>query len=292
MKGITLERLEVLRKLQEGAGVLQAAGGSKSRQGLFSRQLRELEGACGMTLVDRRNRRIQLNQKGEALVQRYEQLLEELGLTDTKEEREPSIRIGGGEVALVEGLIPLLGNYFDRIKMTLQFRNLRSSDAIRLFRRGELDIVLSTEAPQPLREGERHRLLLEEGYVIVTNSKADQSKGLFLKTLLKEKLVLLEGKTPIRTFLENEAHRLHIKLKLGALCSTYGQILNLVEKGGFVGVIPSICSAVAREKGLQLRRLISNKPPPYQVWLLYRVADPAGKGDLAMVLKALGEEVS
>jgi DNA-binding transcriptional LysR family regulator len=286
-----MERLEVLRKLQGGAGVLQAAGGSKSRQGLFSRQLRELEDACGMTLVDRRNRRIQLNQKGEALVQRYEQLLEELGLTDTKEDNEPCIRIGGGEVALVEGLIPLLGNYFDRIKITLQFRNLRSTDAIRLFRRGELDMVLSTEAPKP-REGERYRLLLEEGYIIVADSKADQLKGIFLKTLLKEKLVLLEGKTPIRTFLENEADRLRVKLKLGALCSTYGQILNLVEKGGFVGVIPSICSAVAREKGLSLRRLISNKPPPYQFWLLYRVADPAGKDDLAMVLKALGEEVS
>ncbi|MFT6239547.1 MAG: DNA-binding transcriptional LysR family regulator [Akkermansiaceae bacterium] len=288
MKGITLERLEVLKKLGESAGVLQAAGGSKSRQGLFSRQLRELEGACGMTLVDRRNRRIQLNQKGEAVVQRYEQLLEELGLIDSREESEPVIRIGGGEVALVEGVIPLLENHFEDIETTLQFRNLRSSDSIRLFRRGELDLVLSSVAPKPLREGEECRMLFEEGYVIVTPSEADQSEGLFLKTLVKQKLVLLEGKTPIRIFLENEALKLRQKLRLGALCSTYGQILNLVEKGHFVGVIPAVCSQVALEKGLRVKRLLSDKPPSYQFWLLYRMADPTREGGLAIVLKALG----
>jgi DNA-binding transcriptional LysR family regulator len=290
MKGITLERLEVLKKLGEAEGVLGAAGGSKSRQGLFSRQLRELEGACGMALVDRGNRRLQLNQKGEAVVQRYEQLLEELGLIEREEKRESALRIGGGEVALVEGVIPLLRDFFERAEVTLQFRNLRSSDALRLFRRGELDLVLSTMAPEPLRDGEGCQLLFEEGYIIVTPRTADQSKGLFLKPLVRQKLVLLEGRTPIRAFLEKEARKSRRKLKLGALCSTYGQVLNLVEKAEFVGVIPSICSSVALEKGLLVKRLISEEPPPYKFWMLHRIADSSRKKGLAMILKALGGE--
>ena len=96
MKGITFERLEVLRKLKVSKEILNAAGGSKSGQGLFSRQLRELESACGMSLVDRGNRRLRLNQKGESVTQRYEQLLEELGLvTAATEETESVLRIGG-----------------------------------------------------------------------------------------------------------------------------------------------------------------------------------------------------
>lgn len=289
MKGITLDRLEVLRSLGGGQGVLGAAKGSKSRQGQFSRQLRELERACGMSLVERQGRRLQLNQKGEAVVERYERLLEELGMKEKEQEVGSSLWIGGGEIALVEGIIPLLERSFDEIPVTVRFKNLRSSDAIRLFRRGELDLVLSTMAPKPLRQGEHCRLMLEEGYVIVTSPSSDQSCGLFLKTLLKERLVLLEGLTPIRGFLEREARKRKQRLRLGALCSTYGQVLKLVEKGKFVGVIPAICGRVAVEKGLRVKRLISEQPPPYQVWVIYRKGDYASKPGLATVLDAMGE---
>ena len=287
MKGITLERLEVLKKLGEAEGVLGAAGGAKSRQGLFSRQLRELEGACGMALVDRGNRRLQLNQKGEAVVQRYEQLLDELGISGRKVKRERAIRIGGGEVVLMEGVIPLLADHVDSIQLPLQFRNLRSGDAIRLFRRGELDLALSSLDPKPLRDGEVCQLLFEQGYLIVTPPDEDQSKGLFLKTLVRQKLVLLEGMTPIRVFLENAARKSHHTLKLGALCSTYSQLLNLVGRAGFVGVVPSICGAVALDKGLVVKRLISEEPPPFKLWMLYRFADSSRKNDMALILKVL-----
>lgn len=290
MNGITMERLEVLRKLRGEDGVLRAAGGSKSRQGLFSRQLRELEQACGTSLVDRAGRRLQLNQKGEAVVQRYEQLLEEIGVLAKADGPDPALRIGGGEVALVQGVIPLLGDCFDEITATLQFRNLRSADAIRLFRRGELDLVLSTEAPSPLRTEEDCRLLLEEGYVIVTPPEKKRSQGLFLKTLLREKLVILEGKTPIRSYLEREARKMQCRPRLGALCSTYGQILEVIVEAGFSGVIPSICGPAARERGLQVKRLISEEPPPFQLWVLYRNEDRKKRRGLGMVLKALRVE--
>ena len=157
-------------------------------------------------------------------------------------------------------------------------------------RDGCLAAVAVEPSLEPLRDGEGCQLLFEEGYIIVTPRTADQSKGLFLKPLVRQKLVLLEGRTPIRAFLEKEARKSRRKLKLGALCSTYGQVLNLVEKAEFVGVIPSICSSVALEKGLLVKRLISEEPPPYKFWMLHRIADSSRKKGLAMILKALGGE--
>lgn len=288
MRGITLDRLEVLRKLKTEEGVLRAAGGSKSRQGIFSRQLKELEEACGTPLVDRRGRCLQVNQKGEAVVQRYERLLEEIGLITKADKDESAIRIGGGETALVQGVIPLLGELFSKLRTTLQFKNLRSSDAIRMFRRGELDLVLSTTAPKPLREGECCRVLLEQGYIVVTPKKAAQSQGLFVKTVVKKRLVLLEGRTPIYAFLRTEARKAGQRLQIGALCSTYGQVLEVIERSGLVGVIPSICGRVALERGLMVKRFISDKTPPFQLWILYREDDQVGSSDLATVLESIG----
>lgn len=288
MKGITLDRLEVLRLLGEGGGVLSAAGGSRSRQGQFSRQLKSLEKACGFSLIDRAKQRLQLNQKGEAIVQKYELLLEELGFLAQPDAPNEGLRIGGGEVALVEGVINLLEGSFPEIQSTLHFKNLRSIDAIRMFRRGDLDLVLSSTPTVPLREDEVCRKLLSTGYIIVMSQSASQTQGLLLKTLVREKLALLEGRTDIRAFLEEESNKVGEKLRLGALCSTYGQILELVEKGGFVGVIPSVCAKVALRKGLCVKRLISESPPPFEYWLLYRTADIQEVEGMNRVLQALG----
>lgn len=286
MKGLTLDRLEVLRKLGESEGVLGAAEGSKSRQGLYSRQIRELEIACGIALVDRSNRKLRLNQKGEAVVQRYQRLLEEIGV-QRKAKSEDAIRIGGGEVALVEGVMPLLAGYYEEIGKPLQFRNLRSADAIQDFRRGELDLVLSTMAPTPLREGEISKQLIEVDYLIVTHRQNELAPRIFLKTLLKEKLALLEGQTPIRSYLEREARQAGVPLNLQALCSTYGQIIKLVELGHFVGVIPAICGPAALASGLEIKRLISGSPPPFRVWSLHREEDGEDSEDMGRLLGAL-----
>ena len=124
------------------------------------------------------------------------------------------------------------------------------------------------------------------------SQSASRTQGLLLKTLVREKLALLEGRTDIRAFLEEESNKVGEKLRLGALCSTYGQILELVEKGGFVGVIPSVCAKVALRKGLRVKRLISESPPPFEYWLLYRTADIQEVEGMNRVLQALGAKTA
>ena len=290
MKGVTFQRLEALRALRSGDGILRAAQGSKSRQGLLSRQLRELEEACGMRLVDRHGRCLQLTHKGEAVVQRYELLLVELGNEKESpglEEAEKVVRIGGGEVALVAGAIPALSQFLGAIQATVHLKNLRSIEAIQMFRRGELDLVLSSVDPQPLREGESASLLLEDRYIIVVPKGGVHSGGLFLETLLDERIAILEGRTPIRNFLESETRKLGKTLSLGALCSSYGQVLEFVERGKMFGVIPSICAPLAANKSLQVISLVASHAPRCQVWMVHREADFSCEGDVGAILKAL-----
>lgn len=285
-KGLTFERLEILRKLATDEGVLAAAGGEKSRQGLYSRQLKQLEEATGLVLMDRSGRRLRLNQKGSAVVQRFEALLSELG-SDRPNSPENALRIGGGEIALVEGIMPLLRKNWPNLGRALHFRNLRSLDAISDFRRGDLDVILVTVKSPRLLTNESHRELINCRYIAVQPKQAEDSNSLLLRSVLKSKIALLEGATPIRNYLETKSAEHKIPLAYGAFCSTYNQVLKMVETGGFTGVIPMICADLARKQNLWVKKIIASDLPLFSISIIYREHDLGHIEGLQEFLKAL-----
>lgn len=277
-------RLQSLAKLKDFESLNQAAG-KPGRQAQFSRQIRELEDASGLHLVDRSSLRLRLTRKGHEVVRLYEQLV--LALNGGRVERlDKEIVIGGGELALVNWVIPLLSSVINSLTETIRFRNMRSLDALQGYQRGEVDIVVSSFEPELAKGEGRARRISQGGYLVVGGRCQGVSPGIELAEVVKQPLVLLEGKTPVRLALEEEAARQGRDLRVAVLCSTYEQVLTAVRVSDWLGVVPGICQNAAKNKGLGARPLLGDAELDFALWVLCK--HPRRRA-LARVLRALQE---
>ncbi|MDB4353816.1 LysR family transcriptional regulator [Akkermansiaceae bacterium] len=143
-KGVSIERLKTLVALGDSEGITAAAGGQAVRQSQFSRQLKELEVAMELSLVDRSVVPHGLTKEGKSLAAAARSLLEgvEREVRELRMERQ-TLRIGAGESVIQWLLIPLLSKLMDEGEVRIEFRNLRSREAIDAVRTGKVDLALS-----------------------------------------------------------------------------------------------------------------------------------------------------
>src|ERR1051325_1043787 len=66
-RGFTLKNLHLLLELEEAGSLVKVAKGNETRQGLYSRQLRELSECFGVALTERQGRELKLTEHGRRL---------------------------------------------------------------------------------------------------------------------------------------------------------------------------------------------------------------------------------
>jgi LysR family hydrogen peroxide-inducible transcriptional activator len=290
---ITLRQLAYFRALAQARNFGRAAEFVNVSQPALSMQIKELEAALGVDLVERLPRDVRLTRAGREVLARAERILAEAA------ELESQARRQGLTGALTLGMIPTIAPYLlpgtlarlraGDITRDLRLREALTADLLQGLREGRLDaIVLADPAPAPdliaaplftdhfVLAGSPARL----GALTATPSP---------KALKPDHLLLLdEGHCLSDQALEVCAFdRSATRLDLGA--SSLSTLCGLVAQGFGLTLLPELALPAEAQgnPALTLRRFTAPEPAR-QVALLRRASSEGGAwfDDLAGHLRA------
>jgi DNA-binding transcriptional LysR family regulator len=259
ISGLSLDRLITLCSVAEAGSIAEAAGGDANRQSQFSRQIGELEGWFGTTLLERSSRPYRLNAVGRRLAASTRLYLRELeALREEAAGKELRVVVGAGE-SLIQGLLLPAGEKVrtKQAGVRFAFRNLASEDVLSQLMTGEIDLgFLRSEEVSPAFTTSSAWTYEYEAWVPFSLNSA---KGV-LKTadLGSMPWAVLEGKGHFRQFLENRALANKSPLNIGVECSSYAQIECAVLSGRYAGFLPSF----HRVEGKAEAKLMRRRPEP------------------------------
>lgn len=254
-RGVSLERFQTFCLIAEAGSIMAAAKGDPNRQSLYSRQMKELEAALGLELLDRSEVPYRLTEGGvrlEKLVREFlsgvERQLEEL------KGSAPLLTIGAGESILQWLVIPLLGSRLGERGWRLQFRNVTSRDAIEGLRSRRIDVAV---VPAEDAAGDLNSFKLAS-YGVFVVARADvfgESKPVRWRDLRGKRLALLEGRGQLRTKVEELCDSGTEMPAVGLECTSYPQVIEACAVGEFVGVVPELAASAARGAGLEVAKI-------------------------------------
>ncbi|MEQ8290570.1 MAG: LysR family transcriptional regulator [Roseovarius sp.] len=149
MRNLDLTTLRSFVAVAEQGGVTRAAAALNLTQSAVSMQLKRLEELLGQDLLDRSNRRIALTNSGELLLT-YARRLVELNdeavgrLTDDVYEGE---LILGAPYDVIYPVVPQVLKRFNALcpRVRVQLRSSTSLKLLESLKRGEVDLILTTE---------------------------------------------------------------------------------------------------------------------------------------------------
>ncbi|MEI4486437.1 LysR substrate-binding domain-containing protein [Frigidibacter sp. MR17.14] len=265
---ITLRQLSYLQALAETGHFGRAAARVHVSQPALSVQIRELEAALGLELVDRQPRALRLTRAGRAVLERAERILAEVA------ELQAEARRGalGGAVTL--GVIPTLAPYLmpsvlaalplPGLPRDLRLREAQTAELLADLAAGRLDaVVIATPPPPEMAE----QALFPDRFLLAGRADRLAALGRHVERLRPvevdpEQLLLLdEGHCLADQALEVcGLGRRRAKIDLGA--SSLGTLCALVAGGmGFTLVPESAAEAERRtQPGMRLERFTAPEP--------------------------------
>jgi DNA-binding transcriptional LysR family regulator len=238
-KGLSLERLSSFLELADAGGIAAAAPGHPVRQSLMSRQLRELESAFRVALVERKGRGLALTAAGHHLAQVVRET--QRGLRDVAvqgPEAPPTWSLGAGDSLLHWWVIPQLGQRLTGAGggPRLALKALSSADVAAQLIDARLDVglVRSKRAPAGLHS----RVLGRVSWALFV-PRALCRKGAEVEDLLATVPLAMQQDEPAL----NEQLAKVAKdgaLLLGLSCETFPQACRAVESGAFAALLPTL----------------------------------------------------
>lgn len=266
---ITLKQLHYFRALAQTRNFGRAAELVNVTQPALSMQIRELEAALGVQLVERLPRDLRLTREGRAVLERTERVLSEAM------ELEASAKHASLGAALNVGMIPTVAPYLlagtlarlraADITRDLRLREAQTADLLLALRDGRLDAVVLADPPQA---PDLHVLPLFRDHFLLAGSKARLenlgagSETLRPVALRPDHLLLLdEGHCLADQALEFcQLDRRQTRLDLGA--SSLATLCGLVAEGFGLTFLPEIAlpAETAAAPDMHLRRFQQPEP--------------------------------
>lgn len=144
LAGISIDRLNTLCVVVEAGTIAAAAGPDLNRQSQFSRQLKELEKALGVTLFDRAGKTLHPNATGRRIALATQTFFGALDdVMDVAQARAETIRLGAGEAMLRWFVMPHLGELMaGDPPLRFDVYNLTTESAVREILAGGVDLVI------------------------------------------------------------------------------------------------------------------------------------------------------
>ena len=254
-KGVSLERLQTFCLIAEAGGIMAAAKGDPNRQSLFSRQVKELESALGLELLDRSEVPYRPTEGGI----RLEKLAREFflgvdGLLAESRGGKPLVTVGAGESILQWLIIPLLGGPLAGAEWRLRFRNVTSREAIESVRSRRIDVAV---VPAEDAAGDLEAVKLAT-YGVVAVGKPEvfgASKPARWSEVRGNRIALLEGSGRLRRVIDDLLETTGEGCEIGLECTSYPQVIEASAFGGFVGLVPELAVGAAKVAGLEVWRI-------------------------------------
>lgn len=250
-KGVSMERLVSLCEIHEAGGIMAAAEGDPSRQSQLSRQVKELEDALDLSLMDRSTSPSRVSPEGEAIVRLVRRFLSDFDrVAEGLSQSQGPIRIAASESLVLWYLMPILAGLGLTGERSVQFLNLRSRDSSKALLDGRVDLAISHSVkPSP---GIEVRDLAGYGLRLVGLSSKRPKKWADLKA---QGLATLGGDGKMRQeidrLIENYPDGPFVALE----CTSHFQLLVACETMGLLAVIPEIALVQTQAKKLPSCRI-------------------------------------
>jgi len=238
-----LRHLRYFVMVADAGGVSRAAPRLNISQPALSRQIRDLETELGVSLFDRRGRRLVLTGEGEDLLTRGRQLLTD---ADSFSERARALR--GGDTGIIRvGVAPLtLESLLPPFLIRHQRRHpgvevrLSEDSPNRLFarlERGELSLAVSF----PGHEGLGSRLLfpLCALGVISLDHRLGRRATLEVAELAQERLLLLSRQFLTRQWFDTACQHAHVRPNVLLESTAPHALIALARVGYGIAIVPS-----------------------------------------------------
>ncbi len=254
-KGLTLHQLRTFRAVAEQLSFSAAAHELSISQPSVSYQVKELEAALGLPLIDRLGKRVRLTEAGEVLYEyarRTLSLLDEatLVMEQMRGIERGTLRVGASTTVGIY-VVPLaLGAFKKRHPKLAMSLEIGARDTLQeRLKRGALDLaVLSPPVADPdlvstaFMEDE---LLL----VVPAGHPLAGRGGLTLRDFAGESFLMREVGSGTRLAVEAAARRAGVTLEIGMELGSNGAIKHAVEAGLGVAVLSSHAVELERRGG-------------------------------------------
>jgi LysR family transcriptional regulator, hydrogen peroxide-inducible genes activator len=276
---VTLRQLRYLRALARHRHFGRAARACAVSQPALSMQIKELEAALGVALVERTPRDLRLSAEGAEVVRRAEAILRDVrDLESYASERRSDL---GASLTL--GVIPTVGPYFlpavlprlQRQYPKLEFRlhETRTETLIEGLGAGDLDAALLA---LPLDDAQIETVpLFEDRFLFVTAAAHRGPRSMRVDDLRAEQLLLLEEGHCLRDqalALCNAAQPSTMR-RFGA--TSLATILQMVASGYGATLVPEIAVAAEIKTQAKLKLTRFRAPEPSRtIALAWRATTP------------------
>jgi DNA-binding transcriptional LysR family regulator len=252
---LTLHQLRTFRAVAEQLSFSAAAQELSISQPSVSYQVKELEQALGLPLVDRLGKRVRLTEAGEVLYEyarRTLTLLDEAALVmeQMRGIERGTLRVGASTTVGIY-VVPLALGAFKKLhpKLAVSLEISRRETLLERVKRGVLDLaVLSPPVPDP--DLITTPFMDDELVMVVPRGHplAGQ-RGLSLQDFAGESFLMREPSSDTRAAVEAAARRAGVTLKVSMELGSNGAIKHAVEAGLGVAILSSHAIELERKDG-------------------------------------------
>jgi DNA-binding transcriptional LysR family regulator len=254
-RGLTMHQLRTFRAVADMLSFSAAAQELSISQPSVSYQVKELEAVLGVSLIDRRGKRVRLTEAGEVL---YEYTRRILGLLDEaamvveqmRGVERGTLRVGASTTVGIY-VIPLALGAFKKLHPKLAVAlEIGARDTLQdRMRQGTLDLaVLSPPVADP--ELVSCSFMDDELVMVVPSGHPlAQRSGLTLRDFRDENFLMREAGSGTRLAVEMMARMAGVSLKVGMVLGSNSAIKHVVEAGLGVAVLSSHAIALERRQG-------------------------------------------
>lgn len=271
-KGVSLERLQTLCWVAAAGSIAAAAKGDPNRQSLFSRQIKELETALNLNLLDRSISPHRLSSDG----LRIEFLARELvnGIDRVLDEaagRAVPVSVGAGESILQWLVLPLLSPALGQGALRLRCENLRSREVVEALRHRRIDLgILSANHATADLES---RTLAHYGLIAVAiPGVLPSGNEVSWSDLGSSSMAILEGHRSLRRRLDHLSNTIPSGPRLALECTSYPQIIEACGAGKLIGLLPGIAKRSALQTGLEIIQIKELEDLEFELVLMWSPA--------------------
>jgi DNA-binding transcriptional LysR family regulator len=229
-------------ELEEAGSLVKVAKGNETRQGLYSRQLRELSECFGVALTERQGRELKLTEHGRRLVRLVRETFLSVGdFQHSCGEEQLAVSIGAGDSLLQWLLLPRLRTIQEKLKnVHFTLLNLKNDEIAEKLAELKLDFGLMRDTGVPPKH--RKERLLQEEFTIFVPKKLLPGSG---KTDYKRVLqgVPLVRHSPGGELVKHIAQMAELEkivLNHCLTCEGFPQACRAIQSGRYAGILPTI----------------------------------------------------
>lgn len=257
LSGLSLDRLRNFLLVAEAGSIVKAAQSDLSRQALFSRQVRELEGFFGCQLTERRGKGIVISLVGRrlaTLIRESLQSLEDFQKEQAQESKQFSF--GSGSSGLEWLVLPCLHELAKHLTgARVRVESHRSLSAMNAVRDGRLDFAIIREdaIPGGLPRAELGKVtfMLCVPMALCSGGKPDGVTQKAVWSALPLATMTTGGQ--FHAALLSAYTSLGLALQPAVECTSFLEVRELVAAGHYAGILPSLGIAGLESLGVIVR---------------------------------------